>query len=181
LAVARNGERLQGKIGDIILQAGDTLLLEAPSTFLDQQRMSQDFYLVSGIPNTEPIRHDQAPLAIAILVIMVILASFSSFGMLKAATLAAIIMLITKCCSPQQALSNIEWSVLVVIGAALGLGEALENTGGAEAIANTFMNFTGDNPYIALIVIYGITTFLTEIITNNAAAAIMFSISALLN
>jgi di/tricarboxylate transporter len=177
LAVARNGERLKGKIGDIILQSGDTLLLEAPSSFLDQQRMSQDFYLVSGIPNTEPIRHDKAPLAIGILIIMVILASFSSFGMLKAATLASIIMLITKCCSPQQAISNIEWSVLVVIGAALGLGEALESTGGAEAIATTFMSFTGNNPYIALIVIYGITTFLTEIITNNAAAAIMFSIS----
>lgn len=177
LAVARNGERLKGKIGDIVLQSGDTLLLEAHSTFLDQQRMSQDFYLVSGIPNTEPIRHDKAPLAVTVLIIMVILASFSSFGMLKAAILASIIMLITKCCSPQQAMDNIEWSVLVVIGAALGLGEALESTGGAEAIANTFMSFTGKNPLMALIVVYGITTFLTEIITNNAAAAIMFSIS----
>jgi di/tricarboxylate transporter len=177
LAVARNGERLKGKIGDIVLRSGDSLLLEAHSTFLDQQRMSQDFYLVSGIPNTEPIRHDKAPLAIAVLVIMVTLASFSGFGMLKAAILASIIMLITKCCSPQQAMGNIEWSVLVVIGSALGLGEALQSTGGAEAIASTFIGFTGNNPWLALVVVYGITSFLTEIITNNAAAAIMFSIA----
>ncbi|MEO1466401.1 MAG: SLC13 family permease, partial [Cyanobacteria bacterium J06633_1] len=62
LAVARNGERLAGKIGSIRLQPGDTLLLEANSNFLSQQRISNDFYLVNGIPDSEPLRHEKAPI-----------------------------------------------------------------------------------------------------------------------
>jgi di/tricarboxylate transporter len=95
LAVARNGERLLGKIGDIILEPGDNLLLEADLMFLERQRASKDFYLISSIPDSEPLRHEKAPWAIAILLGMVILAAFGWLSMLKAATLAAMVMLIT--------------------------------------------------------------------------------------
>lgn len=177
LAVSRNGERLEGKIGDIRLQPGDTLLLEAGDAFLEQQRSSRDFYLVSSIPDSQPIRHEKAPLALVILVGMVVLATFGWMSMLKAAVLAAIAMVVLGCCSPVRALRSIEWSVLLVIAAALGLGKALEVTGAAETIALTFIQLAGDNPWVALVVVYGITTMLTEMITNNAAAALMFPIS----
>jgi di/tricarboxylate transporter len=129
------------------------------------------------MPNTEPLRHQQAPLALAILITMVLLAALGWMSMLKAAVLAAIAMMVTQCCSPNRALRNIEWSVLLVIGAALAIGKALELTGAAEAIATTFISYAGDNPWLALAVIYGITTVLTEVITNNAAAALIFPIS----
>ncbi|ASC71192.1 putative transporter [Halomicronema hongdechloris C2206] len=177
LAVARNGERLPGKLGDITLMAGDTLLLEAHSSFLEQQRVSRDFYLVSEVPNSEPLRHDQAPLALAILIAMVVLASVGWMSMLNAAALAAILMVALRCCSAERALRSIEWQVLLVIGAALGLGKALEVTGAAGAIASTFIGIAGDNPWLALAVVYGITTLMTEIITNNAAAAVVFPIA----
>jgi len=177
LAVARNGQRLKGKIGDIRLQAGDTLLLETHPKFLERQRVSSDFYLVSGLPNSEPLRHEKAPIAIGALLLMVVLAGFGWFSMLKAAVLAAIIMLVAGCCSPVHALRSIEWSVLMVIAAALGISEAMQVTGAAGAIAETFLGVAGDNPWIALAVVYGITTLLTEIITNNAAAALMFPIA----
>jgi len=177
LAVARNGERLQGKIGDIRLMAGDTLLLEAHPTFLEQQRVSRDFYLVSEVPDSEPLRHENAPIALIILLVMVICAVTGWLSMLKASILAAIGMLITGCCSPSRSLKSIEWSVLLVIGAAFGLGKALEITGAAEMIANQLLQFAGHNPWSSLIVIYAITTFLTELITNNAAAALMFPIT----
>jgi di/tricarboxylate transporter len=181
LAVARNGERLQGKIGDIRLQAGDTLLLEAHPGFLEQQRISRNFYLISSIPDSEPLRHEKAPLAIVILSIMVLLAAFGWLSMLKAATLASIAMLATGCCSPVRALRSIEWSVLLVIAAALGIGQALESTGAAGAIASSLITIAGDNPWIALAVVHGITTLLTEVITNNAAAALMFPIALALS
>ncbi|WP_036485947.1 SLC13 family permease [Myxosarcina sp. GI1] len=177
VAAARNGERLQGKLGDIRLLAGDTLLLEANPAFISRQRVSQDFYLIDGIPDSEPLRHEKAPLAIAILVIMVVLAATGWMSMLKAAVLAAVIMLVTKCCSPVKAMQNIEWSVLLVIAAALSIGTALESTGAAGAIASTLIGFSGDNPWLALAIIYGITSFFTEIITNNAAAALVFPIA----
>ncbi|MDZ7810197.1 MAG: TrkA C-terminal domain-containing protein [Arhodomonas sp.] len=61
MAVARGGRRLRGKIGDIVLQAGDTLLLETHPSFLDVQRNGRDFFLVSGIEDSTPRRHEQAP------------------------------------------------------------------------------------------------------------------------
>ncbi|NJL84792.1 MAG: SLC13 family permease [Leptolyngbyaceae cyanobacterium SM1_1_3] len=177
LAVARSGERLQGKLGDVRLQPGDVLLLEAHPNFLEQRRVSRDFYLVNGVPDSEPLRHEKAALAVSILVVMVLLAAFGWLSMLKAAVLAAIAMLVTGCCSPAQALRNIEWSVLLVIGAALAMGQALDATGAAEAIANSFISLAGDNAWVSLVLVYGITTLLTEVITNNAAAALVFPIA----
>ena len=181
LAVARNGERLAGKIGSIRLQPGDTLLLEANSNFVAQQRISNDFYLVNGIPDSEPLRHEKAPLAMMILALMVVLASFGFLSMLKAAVLASVVMLLTGCCSSVRAFRNIEWSVLLVIGAALSIGKALETTGAAGAIATTLVQFSGDNPWLALAIVYGVTNLLTEAITNNAAAALIFPIALALS
>lgn len=181
LAVARNGERLLGKIGSIRLQSGDTLLLEANTNFVSQQRISKDFYLVNGIPDSEPLRHEKAPLAIVILALMVLLASLGILSMLKAAVLASVIMLLTRCCSSIRAFRNIEWSVLLVIAAALSIGKALESTGAAGAIANSLIQFSGDNPWLALAIVYGVTNLLTEAITNNAAAALVFPIALALS
>jgi di/tricarboxylate transporter len=177
LAVGRDGERVKGKIGDIRLQTGDTLLIEAHPNFLSQQRISKELYIISGVPETEPLRHEKAPLALAILITMVLLASFGWMSMLRATIIAAIAMLITQCCSPAKALRNIEWSVLLVIAAAFAIGKALESTGAASAIAETFISYGGNNPLIALAIVYTITTVLTEVITNNAAAALIFPIS----
>ncbi|WP_017300000.1 SLC13 family permease [Nodosilinea nodulosa] len=177
LAVGRNGERLPGKIGDIRLQTGDTLLLEANPAFLEERRASRDFYLVSEIPNSDPLRHDRAPVALAILVLMVALATSGWMDMLNAAILAALLVVITGCCSFQQGFRAIDWSVLLVVAAALGLGKALEVTGAAAALAGGMLGFAGDNPWIALTIVYGVTTILTEVITNNAAAAVVFPIA----
>ena len=181
LAVARNGERLAGKIGSIRLKPGDTLLLEANSNFVSQQRISNDFYLVNGIPDSEPLRHEKAPLAMIVLGVMVLLSSLGFLSMLKAAVLASVVMLLTGCCSSVRAFRNIEWSVLLVIGAALSIGKALETTGAARAIATSLVQFSGDNPWLALAIIYGVTNLLTEAITNNAAAALVFPIALALS
>jgi di/tricarboxylate transporter len=177
LAVGRNGERLLGKIGDIRLQKGDTLLLEANPSFLAERRASRDFYLVSEVPNSDPLRHDRAPIAVAILILMVALATFGWLDMLNAAVLAALLMLITGCCSFQQGFRTIDWSVLLVVAAALGIGKALEVTGAAGVLASGMVNVAGDNPWLALAIVYGVTTVLTELITNNAAAAVVFPIA----
>jgi di/tricarboxylate transporter len=177
LAVGRNGERLPGKIGDIRLRPGDTLLLEANPTFLEERRASRDFYLISPVPNSDPLRHDKAPIAFAILILMVTLASFGWMEMLNAAILAAVLMLVTGCCSFQQGFRAIDWSVILVVAAALALGRALEVTGAAAAFSTSLLGLAGSNPWIALATIYAITTLLTEVITNNAAAAVVFPIA----
>ncbi|MGF1520369.1 MAG: SLC13 family permease, partial [Nodosilinea sp.] len=177
LAVARNGERLRGKIGDIRLRTGDALLLEANPVFEAQYRSSKDFYLVSAVPDSTPINHDKAPLALVAMVGMVVLASFGWMSMLHAAVLAALVMVATGCCSPHKALASIEWSVLLVIAASLGLGQAMASTGVATAMANVLLGPANSNPWVALVLVYGATTLLTEIVTNNAAAALIFPVA----
>ena len=177
IAVARNGERIEGRIGDIVLHTGDTLLLEARPSFVQQQQHNRDFLLVHPLLGEAVPRHDRAWLATSILLVMVALATSGWLSMLEAALLAGGAMLITRCTSAVSARASIDWSVLVMIGASLGLGSALEVSGAARAIASSGLALVGDNPWLVLLVIYGLTTLLTEIITNNAAAVLMFPIA----
>ncbi|MCB1689492.1 MAG: SLC13 family permease [Halioglobus sp.] len=177
IAVARNGERIDGRIGDIVLHPGDTLLLESRPAFVQQQQHNRDFLLVHPLQGEAVPRHDRAWLAASILLVMVALATVGWLSMLEAALLAGGAMLVTRCTSAVSARASIDWSVLVMIGASLGLGSALEVSGAAHAIASSGLSLVGENPWLVLLVIYGLTTLLTEIITNNAAAVLMFPIA----
>jgi len=177
IAVARNGERLNQRIGDIVLTPGDILLVESHAGFLTRQNESRDFYLVSVMDDTTPKRLERAPLAFAILTGMVVVAAAGWFSMLKAAFLAAGLMLLTGCCSFGQARKRVEWNVLLTIAAALALGKGLETTGAAGALAGSLLELTGTNAWLALAAVYLTTTFFTEIITNNAAAALVFPVA----
>jgi di/tricarboxylate transporter len=177
IAVARNGERINRKIGDIVLQPGDTLLLEASPEFARAHRNSRDFFLVSRIENSNPPRHERALLALGILLGMVVTVTLGWLSMLQAALLAAGLMLLTRCLTGAVARRSVDWQVLIVIAASFGLGRALEVTGAAETIASNLVALAGGDPYLSLIAIYLITMFFTELITNNGAAVLMFPIA----
>tara|TARA_R110000782_G_scaffold19101_9_gene52061 strand:+ start:23107 stop:24906 length:1800 start_codon:yes stop_codon:yes gene_type:complete len=176
IAVARNGERIRGKIGDIELQGGDLLLVEADSGFAERAGNARDFLLVSSLENSTPKRHSRAPLAVAILIGMVGLATFEVFPMLLAGLIASGVMILSRCCTLTEARRSVDWSVLIVIGAALGIGKAMDKSGSALLIADTVLSVVGNNPWIVLLAIYAVTSFMTEIISNNAAVALMFPI-----
>jgi len=114
---------------------------------------------------------------LAILVAMVLLATTGLMTMLQAAIVAAAGMLLTRCCSEEAAQKSVDWPLLLAIGAAFGLGSALESTGAAGAMAELLLSQAGASPLLALIMIYGTTTLLTEAVTNNAAAIIVFPIA----
>jgi di/tricarboxylate transporter len=177
IAVARNGERLRKKIGDIVLETGDTLLLETRPTFIEQQKNSRDFFLVSSIENSTPLRHERSLLAFGILVGMIVLATFEILPMFQAALLAAGAMLLTRCVTSSQARKAVDWSVLIAIAASFGLGKALEVTGAATVIANGFIQVAQGNAWLSLAVIYLVTMIFTELLSNNGAAALVFPIA----
>jgi di/tricarboxylate transporter len=195
VAVARNGQRLHQKIGDVVLHPGDVVLVEAHPSFADQQRGSRDFFLVSKIDESTPPKHELAYTSIGILVAMVLAISgkdcldlavsavpllapladwFPQFSTFTAALLAAGLMLITRCLSLENARRSIDWEVLLAIGASLALGTALDKSGAAAMIANSTTALAGGSPWITLALIYLVTLVITELITNNAAAALMF-------
>lgn len=177
LAVARSGQRLSGKIGDIVLQPGDTLLLEAHNDFVKQQRNSKDFFLVSSVDNSTLPRHEKAWTALAILVAMIGVVTFLNWDMLTGAFVAAIAMIATRCCTSEEARASIDWSVLVTIGAASGIAKSIETTGLAKVLTEQLVALAGTSPWVQLAVIYFLTMVLTELITNNAAAQLMFPLA----
>lgn len=177
IAVARTGERVKKKIGDIVLQAGDTLLVEAHPSFAGQQRNSHHFYLVSRIEGSSPVNHERALTALLILFAMVLMASFTELGMLKSAMLAAGAMLVTRCCTSAQARRGVEWKIIVSVAAAFALGGAVEKSGLAASIAGSLTGMAGGDPLLALAAIYGATLLLTELISHSAAVSLMFPIA----
>lgn len=174
VAVARNGKRLEQKIGDIELNVGDVLLVEAHPSFAEQQRGSRDFFLVSAVENSTPPQHEKALLATGLLGCMVVCAAFEIVPVIVAAFIVAGLMVLTKCVSVEQARKSINWEVLLAIAAAFALGKALEASGSAKQVADGLLSWAGSNPYLALAIIYFTTVLVTELITNNAAAALMF-------
>lgn len=177
IAVARNGERINKKIGDIVLKPGDTLLLEAHQTFAEQHRNSRDFFLVSRIEDSTPPRHERAGIAVGILAAMVFVVGMEWLSMLNAAMLAAGLMILTRCITAAMARRFVDWQVLLVIAAGLGLGKAMEVTGAAASIAHTFIGLAVNDPWVALAMTYLLTMAFTELLTNNAAAALTFPIA----
>jgi di/tricarboxylate transporter len=177
IAVARNGEKLYGKIGDIKLRAGDTLLMVSRPSFAEQQRNSKEFYLVSSLDDARTVRHERAPVAIAILCIMVLTAAMGWLSMLEAAMLAAGLMIITRCTSGRIARRAIDWQVLVVIAASFGIANALQGSGAAASLALWLVSLAQDSPVGALATIYATTALLSALATNNAAAVLMFPIA----
>lgn len=179
IAVHRNGARIDRKIGDIVLQAGDTLLLEAHPRFGENHRNSRDFFLVSAVEDSQPRRHDKAWIALAILAAMVVAMSFEKyFSVLNAALLGAGLMLVSGCCSADAARRSIDWSTLLAIGAAFGIGRAIETTGAANGIAEAMTGVMGRfGPWGTLLAIYAVTLLFTEMVTNNAAAVLAFPIA----
>jgi di/tricarboxylate transporter len=193
LGIQRENEPVTGPVGTTRLQAGDLLIVEAPTDF--EKRWSSgsrdEFYLVAprdgrarvgGDTNEdaeeEPNRTRLAPVALTLTGTMVLVAALDVVPIVTAAFIAALLMILVGCITPAEAQRALNVQVLVVIAAALGLGKAIETTGLAKLVATGMLNATaGLGPVAALVVIYVTTNLLTEIITNNAAAVLMLPIS----
>ena len=177
LSVSREGNRISGKLGDITLRVGDTLLLEASHQFVEQYRFRRDFLLVSALNDSTPPDFRKAPLALGILLLMVLVSAFGLLPIMEAAFLSAAAMLVTRCVTASKARRYIELPVLVVIAASFALGNAMALTGAAEGIAKILIISDQISPWMALALVYLLTAVFTEVITNNAAAVLMFPIA----
>src|SRR5699024_3834244 len=124
---------------------GDTLLLETTSTFLTQYKNSTDYFLISGNSNYNPPDYSKSWIAWTIMAAMVSTVTFGLLSMFQAYLLAAELMIITKCCRAVDATSYIDWSVLLVIAATLGIGNALQYTDAATVIAGGMSSFAQIN------------------------------------
>ncbi|MFM9958939.1 MAG: SLC13 family permease [Phycisphaerales bacterium] len=179
VGVHRAGERLPGKIGEIEVRPGDTLLLEARPGFVSAHRDSGEFYLVSELEGSASLRHDKAWVAVAILLGTIALLSWENlFPPMVVAMCSAACMIAFRCCTGPQARAGVEWPVLIVIAASFGVARAMDKTGLASYIASHVIAWAGGmGPWALLGAVYLLSLGFTTLVSNNAAAALVFPIA----
>ena len=111
-----------------------------------------------------------------IMIAMVVLSALNVIPLLQCAFLAAAAMLLFRCCSPNQAMKAINWEILMVFAGSVVLGLAIQKTGIAERMAFGILDICGSNPIVVMTAICFVGTFITEFISNTAAAAMFFPI-----
>ena len=111
-----------------------------------------------------------------IMLAMIVVSALGILPLLKCASIAALLMLIARCCTPNQAMKSIEWNILVIFAASVVLGVAIEKTGIAERLATGLLNVCGTNPIVVMTAVCLVATFITEFISNTAAGAMFFPI-----
>ncbi len=178
VAVHRAGSRVTGKLGEIPLRVGDTLLLLAGDDFRARWRESRDFLLVARLGGAPPSVSRKAPIVGITAVAVIVLAGFEVLPIVQLALLAAAAMILTRVLTVGEARDAIDLDVIILIAAAFGVGAAIESTGLAATIADGLVGVLGpfgDAGVVLAIVIA--TSLLTEVITNNAAAVVIFPIA----
>ena len=175
VAVARQGKRIDESPRDVVLQAGDTLLFECPPNInIHTERLSSQlqFFDSAQVPNIGK----KTFVSTTIMILMVVLSALNVIPLLQCAFLAAMAMLLFRCCNVDQAMKSINWEILMVFAGSVVLGVAIQKTGIAERLAFGILDVCGTNPIVVMTAICFVGTFITEFISNTAAGAMFFPI-----
>lgn len=177
LAIHRKGENLREHFSNIRLEFGDTLLLEGPPKGLRDLFDHGDLVNLSS-PSEQPYRRAKAPLAIAAIVAVMGLAAFDIMPIAALALIAATAVVAFGCLDADQAYHAIEWRILILIFGMLALGQSMDKTGTAALIADLVVhNLAPFGPLVVLSLVYLLTSALTEVMSNNAAAILLTPIA----
>jgi di/tricarboxylate transporter len=179
VGIHREGQPVVAKLGEVKLRLGDTLLLLADAGFRDRWRARPDFIVVQALDGDAPARLTGRTLFVAATVVALVLVAGSGLlPILHASLIAAVVLVATRILPAQAARDAVELDVLVVIAASFGLGAAIQASGLAAALGHTIVGVAGGHGWrVVLLGVVLATVVLTEFISNNAAAALMFPIA----
>ena len=177
LAVHRHGETPAGTFEKARLRTGDTLLLEGSPEGLRQLFDLGD--IISLVqPSEKPSRHEKAPIAVLAVLLVVALAAFELLPIAALAIIAATAVVAFGCLDREDAYGSIHWGILMLIFAMLALGIAMDKTGAARLVVDLCAELmAGFGPVAVLSAVYFLTSFLTEIMSNNAVAVLLTPIA----
>ena len=178
IAIHRRGESLRQKLGEVELRAGDTLMVEGAPGFRKAWAYDRDFYMVTQVERSELPRFAYANGALSILIAMILVIAMGWLPPVQAAALAAMGMIVTRCIRSTEARKAIPLNVITVIAASFGLSAAVINSGLADMVSSGLLEVFADaRPWTVLASVYILTQVLTEALSNNAAAALVFPIA----
>lgn len=177
IAVHRRDENLTGSFDDISLAFGDTLLIEGPAVGI--KRLIEDQMLINLAEFRErPLRRDRAPIAIAAVLAVVLLAAFDVMPIAGLAFIGAATVVLSGCLTGEQAYKAVDWRLMMLIFGTLALSLAMEKTGAVLLIVETVVEVArGLGPWALLALLYLIASILTEMVSNNAVAVLLTPIA----
>lgn len=177
LALRHRQATILEQIADVPLLAGDALLLRVPKDRLLEIAQHPDFLLISQ-HEIMPHRPLKALLAGGIMVGVIVVASLGWQPTVIAAIGGALMMVLTRCLKPEEAIQAIDWRLMIMLGGMLALGTAMESTGTARWMTVQIMDALGAmGPFVVLSAFYLLTSLLTEIMSNNATAVLMSALA----
>jgi len=192
--IRRGGRRLEPPLTDVTLQPGDTLLLDTERGFREAFEESEEFFVTSEAGGETEKTEEEATeqrqamrtatgrwklwLSVGVIVAIVGAVTAGITHIALAGSLGAMVLVAAGVINPGEARESVDWNVLIVIGAALGLGQAMEASGAAQLIGQGVVDATKTlGPYGILAGLVVATTLLTNVVTNNGAVALMFPVA----
>ncbi|MCP4848061.1 MAG: SLC13 family permease [Verrucomicrobiaceae bacterium] len=174
LAVHRRGENLRERFENVKLAFGDTLLVEGAVDRMNKLFQERDFINLSR-PKGRPVRRSKVPFAIGAIVLFMGLGALKVAPLIVLALAAALLTMFTRCIEPAEAYQSVEWKVIFMIFGMLGMGLALESTGVVSSLSNWVKDGVagGYGPVVMISIIYLLAAVLTELVSNNAVAALL--------
>ena len=177
VAMSRDNLPPATPLRDFRIQGGDVGILEVEDDFFYETRSQVEFSLTRRIDGFRIQRTSRALIAGAITIAMILLAAFNVTSMLNAALLGGVALIISGSMSPRTGWQSIEWDTVVILASAVGIAAAVTATGLSEIIAGWISAIGGTSPYTALVMVFLGCILMTNILTNAAAAALMFPVA----
>ncbi len=177
VAISRDNTSPEVPLKDVRIMGGDVGVIEVEDDFFYESRGQLEFSLTRRMDGYRIQRTSRATIAGIITIVMVLLAAFNVMSMLNAALLGGLALLLTGSMTSRTAWQSLEWDTIVILGAAVGLSTAVTATGLSDLIAQGLTALGGSNPYAALVMVFTGCIILTNVITNAAAASIMFPVA----
>ncbi|MFM2641270.1 SLC13 family permease [Vibrio chagasii] len=177
VAIKRDGEALSGKLGDVELQTGDYLVLAVGEDYATRNNIAKNFFLLNEVKTEHCLDGWKEKLAIGGFLGAILLAATGIVSLFKVMLILLGLLLLTGCLSANEVLQRIPKGIWLIISSALLLSQALSNTGalnGLEYLVHSYDYLF--SPFMGLVVIYLLAWTMTELVTNNAAAALVFPI-----
>ncbi len=180
IAIHRNNQRIKSRVGDIVLKTGDTLLLLADNNFINMHKYSGDFYVVNDVAPPENLNQDMRKgwVSLIALVSMILVVTLGWFTMLEAMMILVVLLIGFRFISPNEVKKFVQFDVILLISSAFAVGAAMTESGLAQYIAGGLTALATPFGILGvLFIVYLVTNCFTEVITNSAAAVLMFPIA----
>lgn len=178
VAVRRDGERVSGKLGELELKAGDFLLLATGADFASRHNISKNFYVLSGITPDNMLSGWREKLTWWGFGLMITASVATGLSLLQCAIFLLATLVFSGCLTVNEIKRRFPIEIWLIVGSALSIATAMSNTGLAQAISGFAAGaLAGQAPMFTFVGVFLLTYLLTELITNNAAAALMFPIA----